>query len=103
MLKQTQTMNMSVKLFRHIGFESILEGEITEMGGAFVFKRKLDNLKSLFRFHRRKKNREEPENPIREKCDAQTGFYGESPRLYNEINGNDVENLYSDIISWMGV
>ncbi len=66
MLKQTQTMNMSVKLFRHIGFESILEGEITEMGGAFVFKRKLDNLKSLFRFHRRKKKQEEPENPIRE-------------------------------------
>lgn len=55
-VKQTQTMNMSIKLFRHIGFESILEGEITEMGGAFVFKRKLENLRSLFRFRRRKQN-----------------------------------------------
>lgn len=54
-LKQTQTINMSVKLFRHIGFESMLEGEITEMGGAFVFKRKLENLKSMFRFRRGKK------------------------------------------------
>lgn len=48
-LKQTQTTDMSVKLFRHIGYESILEGEITEMGGAFVLKRRLENLKSLFR------------------------------------------------------
>lgn len=48
-LKQTQTTNMSVRLFRHIGYESILEGEITEMGGAFVMKRRLENLKSLFR------------------------------------------------------
>lgn len=55
-LKQTQSMNMSVKLFRHTGYESILEGEVTEMGGAFVLKRKLDNLRSLFRFGRRKRN-----------------------------------------------
>ena len=54
-LKQTQTTDMSVKLFRHIGYESILEGEITEMGAAFVLKRRLENLKSLFRFGRRKR------------------------------------------------
>lgn len=65
-LKQTQTMNMSVKLFRHIGFESILEGEITEMGGAFVFKRKLENLKSLFRFRRKKKKKDDAENVTRQ-------------------------------------
>lgn len=57
-LKQTQTINMSVELFRHQGFESILEGEITETGVGFVMKRKLDNLKSLFRFRRRKKKQE---------------------------------------------
>ncbi len=55
LLKQTQTINMSVRLFRHTGYESILEGEITEMGAGFVFKRHLENLKSLFRFRRRKK------------------------------------------------
>lgn len=59
-LKQTQTINMSVRLFRHIGYESILEGEITEMGAGFVFKRRLENLKSLFRFRRRKKRAPEP-------------------------------------------
>ena len=55
MIKQTQSMNMSVQLFRHQGFESILEGEITETGVAFVMRRKLANLRNFFRFHRRKK------------------------------------------------
>lgn len=54
-LKQTETLNMSVQLFRHQGYESILEGEITEMGAAFQMKRKLANLKRLFTFRRKKK------------------------------------------------
>lgn len=56
-LRQTQTTNMSVRLFRHTGYESILEGEITETGAGFVMKRKLDNLSRLFRFLRRKKKK----------------------------------------------
>ena len=56
-LKQTQSTNMSVRLFRHTGFESILEGEITEMGAGFVLKRRLGNLKSLFNFLRRRRHR----------------------------------------------
>lgn len=56
-LKQTQTTNMSVRLFRHTGFESILEGEITEMGVGFVLKRRLENLRSIFNFMRRRKKR----------------------------------------------
>lgn len=52
MLNQSGTM--SVKLFRHTGYESVLEGEVTEMGGAFVIKRKLSTLKNLFRFRPRK-------------------------------------------------
>ncbi|MDE5644444.1 MAG: translocation/assembly module TamB, partial [Muribaculaceae bacterium] len=63
LLKQTQTINMSVRLFRHTGYESILEGEITEMGAGFVFKRHLENLKSLFRFRRRKK-KAQPERTV---------------------------------------
>lgn len=55
-LKQTQTTDMSVRLFRHNDYESILEGEITEMGAGFVLKRKLENLKTLFRLRRRRKN-----------------------------------------------
>lgn len=38
-----------VRLFRHAGFESILEGQITETGVGFVMKRKVESLKSLFR------------------------------------------------------
>ncbi len=55
-LKQTETQNMSVRLFRHTGFESILEGEITETGVGFVMKRKLQNLLHLFRFYKKRKN-----------------------------------------------
>lgn len=54
-LKQTQNMSMYLRLFRHTGFESILEGEITETGVGFVMKRKISNLRSLFRFKRRKR------------------------------------------------
>ena len=49
MLNQSGTM--SVKLFRHTGYESILEGEVTETGGAFVIKRKLSTLRNFFRFN----------------------------------------------------
>lgn len=49
MIKQTQSMSMLVKLFRHNGYESILEGEVTETGVGFVMKRKLGSLRSFFR------------------------------------------------------
>lgn len=54
-LKQTNTLSMSAKLFRHTGYESILEGEITEMGVGLVMRRKLNNLLHLFRFRRNRK------------------------------------------------
>lgn len=49
-LKQTSNVTMYARLFRHTGYESILEGEITEMGGGFMLRRRLSNLKSLFRW-----------------------------------------------------
>ncbi len=61
MLNQSGTM--SVKLFRHTGYESILEGEVTETGGAFVIKRKLSTLRNFFRFGRRKRNPHRTELP----------------------------------------
>ena len=39
-----------LKLFRHSSFESILESQVTETGVAYVLKRKLTNLKNLFKF-----------------------------------------------------
>ena len=54
-LRQTQSTTMLLKLFRHNGYESILEGEITEMGAGFVYKRKIGDFKSFFRSgHRRR-------------------------------------------------
>ncbi len=55
MIKQTNTLSMYLKLFRHNGFESIVEGEVTETGVGFVMRRRLSNLRQLFRFHRKKK------------------------------------------------
>lgn len=57
-LKQTETLNMAVRIFRHTGYESILEGEVTETGAGFVMKRKLNNLLHLFRFRRGKQKAE---------------------------------------------
>ena len=42
--------NMFVRLFNQKGFVNVLEGEVTQTGVAFVYKRKLTNLKYLFRF-----------------------------------------------------
>lgn len=50
-----KAQTMYVRLFRHTGYESILEGEITRTGVGFVYKRKLSSLKNLFRFHRKRK------------------------------------------------
>lgn len=40
--------SMYVRLFRHTGYESILEGEITQTGVGFVYRRKLRRLGDMF-------------------------------------------------------
>lgn len=52
MLNRTGTMY--VRIFRHTGYESILEGEITQTGVGFVYKRRINNLKSMFGWRRRR-------------------------------------------------
>ncbi len=42
--------NRYLKLYRHAGYENVLEGQVTETGIAYVLKHKLNNLKHLFRF-----------------------------------------------------
>ena len=44
--------SMYIKIFRHTGYESILEGEITQTGVGFVFKKKLNTLWELFGIRR---------------------------------------------------
>ncbi|MCM1320325.1 MAG: translocation/assembly module TamB domain-containing protein [Muribaculaceae bacterium] len=61
-LKQSTNLNMYLRLFRHTGYESILEGEVTETGVGFVMRRKLNDLRSLFRFGHRKKKSEQTDS-----------------------------------------
>ena len=56
--------SMYVKIFRHVGYESILEGEVTQTGVGFVYKRKLQTLRDLFRFGRRPKSVNEPSDTL---------------------------------------
>lgn len=46
--------SMYLKIFRHTGYESILEGEITQTGLGFVLKRKLNTLWNLFGLRKEK-------------------------------------------------
>ncbi|MDE5773479.1 MAG: translocation/assembly module TamB, partial [Muribaculaceae bacterium] len=48
-LKQTNNLTMLLKLYRHLGYESILEGEVTETGLGFVMRRRLSTLRNLFK------------------------------------------------------
>ena len=55
---------MSVQLFRHTGYESVLEGETTEMGAGFVLKRRIESLRDLFNFLRRRKKKAEAADSV---------------------------------------
>lgn len=49
--------NMYVKVFRHTGYESILEGEVTQTGFGFVVRKKMNKLYELFRFGKKRKQK----------------------------------------------
>ena len=52
-----QNGTMLIRIFRHTGFESILEGEITQTGVGFVYKRKIQNIGEMFKpFRRHRQN-----------------------------------------------
>ncbi len=55
--------SMYVRLFRHVGYESILEGEITQTGVGFVMKRKINSFRDIFRFSPRNKEKEPKAQP----------------------------------------
>lgn len=79
-LKQTQTLNMYLKLFRHTGYESILEGEVTETGAGFVMKRKINSLRSLFRWPGRRRK------ALAEEADSLVPVANDT--IINDINGD---------------
>ncbi len=49
-LKQTNTMSLNARLFRHTGYESVLEGEITETGVGLSLRRRLAYFTELTHF-----------------------------------------------------
>lgn len=51
---------MSIKIFRHTDYESILEGEITQTGIGFTYKRKIRRVSDIFRFGRKRKKTDNP-------------------------------------------
>lgn len=57
--------SMYLRLFRHIGYESILEGEVIQTGVGFVYKRKMTHFKDLFRLPGRRK-KSQPNKPAAE-------------------------------------
>ena len=60
-----KTRTMYLRLFRHTGYESILEGEITQTGVGFVYRRKLERIGDMFLppkvVQRRREQKEEKE------------------------------------------
>jgi hypothetical protein len=52
--------NRYIRIFYDKNYQSLLEGEITETGIGYVYKRKLDRLKELFIFRNSRKEEEEP-------------------------------------------
>ena len=75
-LNKAQTMY--VRLFRHTGYESILEGEITRTGVGFVYKRKLGSLRRLFRFLRKRRRTPAADTPASTPSTTQTDTTDES-------------------------
>lgn len=69
-LKQTANVTLYARLFRHTGYESILEGEITETGGGFLLRRRISSLKDLFRWGKPKPKPEELDSVNIEKPDT---------------------------------
>ncbi|MBQ5750101.1 MAG: hypothetical protein IIV86_02110, partial [Bacteroidaceae bacterium] len=45
----TKRENMYLKVFRQTGYESIIEGEITQTGAGFLFRKQVKSLLDLFR------------------------------------------------------
>lgn len=60
-LNAAQTMY--IRIFRHTGYESILEGEVTRTGVGFVYKRKMASLRNFFPRRRKRRPDRIPPDP----------------------------------------
>ena len=53
---------MVIKIYRHTGYEDVLEGEITQTGAGFVYKRKILRFSDIFRPNKKKTQTQIDEN-----------------------------------------
>ena len=96
---------MYVRLFRHTGYESILEGEITQTGVGFVYKKKIRRIGDIFKFLRPKKRHREaplapqqeiqppqPDSPTQPFAPAPSDAVTVNPLPTNAKNATDDEN-----------
>ena len=72
-----------LRLFRHTGYESVLEGQVTKTGVGFVMKRKVGSLNDLFRKSFTKQ--------VTAPSDTIDAFVDDDP--YGHILGNDTLNI----------
>lgn len=92
-LRQTNTMSLNAKLYRHTGFESVLEGEITETGVGLSLRRRLAyfteithfGLSKLWKSKYGKKPLALPDSSVNAK-----------PATENEIQQNEINDAKQD-------
>jgi hypothetical protein len=58
--------NRYLRIFYDKNYQSLLEGEITETGVGYVYKRKLNRLKDLFTFKKKGKKAEKEAKEVKE-------------------------------------
>lgn len=92
-IKQSNSMSLNAKLFRHTGFESVLEGEITETGVALSFTRRLAYFKEIAQFGLRRllKKKDNPDNQITLPADSTANAQRDTVNKPRDIN-NGKEN-----------
>ena len=74
-----------LQLFYDKNYESILEGEVTEAGAGIVLRKKMDRLRELFQFSRKKRDeRRKAEEEKRRKLEAVTNNEEEKDNEHNE-------------------
>lgn len=100
----TDRDNMFLKLYRHNTQPSILEGEVTETGGGFVVRKKMNRLRELFRFSRSpetkklRQQQREARRAMREQekaagVDPAGEQQQEDPAILNNDSQNDIRPL----------
>ena len=63
--KISESGNRYLRIFYDKNYESILEGEITETGVGYIYKRNMSSLKELFTFKRRNKDKKEDSKNVK--------------------------------------